>query len=170
MLAQLAEMSALPPLPRAKRRSSPLRWGCALVLCLIAFAALALYWTYGVDAHFATRAGIWWPERGRNLIPPTATDITLRREPLDHYAVYTVEESDLNAFLDERFEHLAWEGETLDSFSERSPVQAGREIGPFGWTAEEGAVSYDFSTRDGAVSVYYHNPTTGRTYQQSAYW
>lgn len=152
------------------RRTSPLLRGCAFVLCCVAIAALALSWTYGVDAHFATRAGIWWPERGRNLIPPTATDITLRRELLDHYAVYTVEESALIVFLNERFRHLAREGETLDSFSERRSVPAGREVGPFGWTAEEGAVSYDFYTSNGAVSVYYHNPTTGRTYQQSAYW
>ncbi len=163
-------MSAPPPIPDAKRRWSPLQLGCTAVLGFVAFAALALYWTYGTDGHFDTRAGIWWPERGRNLIPPTATDITLRREPLDHYAVYTVAESDLNAFLDERFEHLAREGETLDSFSERRSVPVGRVIGPFGWTAEEGAVSYDFYTSNGAVSMYYHNPTTGRTYQESAYW
>ena len=80
---------------------------------------LALFWIYGTDTHHASRNSIWWTERGRNLIPPEATDITLRQDLLDHYATYKISESDLNKFLNQKF---ADEGETLDSFSERSPT------------------------------------------------
>ena len=89
---------------------------------------------------------------------------------LDHYAVYTVKEPDLNAFLDERF---ARDDEVLDSYAERqrlSPTRIGEVIGPFGWVVTEDAVVYSYAMRNGAMSVYYHDPSTGRTYQASAYW
>ncbi len=160
-------------LPDARRRSSPL--GCLLkalgiLLGLVAVIALVLTWTYGVDSHHADRDSIWWPERGRGLIPPTATDITLRRDLLDHYAIYTVSESDLNAFLDERF---AEGGEPLDSFSTRSPVhpaEVGREVGRLGWVVTASTVTYGFSASNGGGHTYYHDPKTGSTYQSSAYW
>ncbi len=59
--------------------------------------------------HHKNRNSIW-PDRGRNLIPPTATAITLQRDLLDHSATYT----DLNDFLDDRF---TINGGVLDSLS-----------------------------------------------------
>ena len=132
--------------------------------------ALTLFRIYGVDTHHATRGGIWWPERCRNLIPPTATDITLRRDLLDHYATYTVSEKDLNAFLDKRF---ARPGKALDSFSERShakPRTIGKAIGPLGWVVTKDTVMYSYTASNGGVHDFYHDTNTGRTYQSSAYW
>ena len=131
---------------------------------------LILFRIYGVDTHHQSRAGIWWPERGRNLIPPTATDITLRRDLLDHYATYTVSEKDLNAFLDKRF---ARPGKALDSFSERRPAapkEIGNIIDPLGWVVTEETVFYGYSASNGGGHSYYHDTKTGLTYQDSAYW
>ena len=136
----------------------------------IALFALTLFRIYGGETHHKSRNSIWWTERGRNLIPPTATDITLQCDFLDHYAIYTVSEKDLNAFLDERF---ARNGEVLDSFAERgrpSPRKIGKPIGRLGWVVTEATVEYSYSASNGGVHEYYHDPTTGRTYQSSAYW
>ena len=143
---------------------------CVVVLALTMVFALTLFRIYGVDTHHSSRGSIWWPERGRNLIPPTATDITLRRDLLDHYATYTVSEKDLNAFLDERF---ARNGETIDSFSDRRRIdstQIGNAIGRLGWVVTEETVVYSYTASNGGLHTYYHDPTTGRTYQSSAYW
>ena len=143
---------------------------CVVILALTMVFALTLFRIYGVDTHHASRSSIWWPERGRNLIPPTATDITLRRDLLDHYATYTVSEKDLNVFLDERF---ASNGDELDSFSTRSPIDPtdiGHAIGRLGWVATEATVKYHFNASNGGGHTYYHDPNTGRTYQDSAYW
>ena len=137
---------------------------------LTLLVALALFRIYGTNTHHANRNSIVWSERGRNLIPPAATDITLQQDFLDHRATYTISEKDLNAFLNERF---AREGEVLDSYSERqspSPGKLGTAIGPFGWVITPDTVTYDYSTSNGAVSSFYHDPTTGLTYQESAYW
>lgn len=148
-------------------RRSPLLTGCLVSLLLLSGLGLALGRVYGLDTHHDTRADIWWPSDGVSLIPPTATDITLRRDTLDHFALYTVSRADLNAFLDRRF---AREGETLDSASVKGTFEAGRVVGPFGWVAEEGACSFTYTTPNGAASHFYHNPSTGLTYQESAYW
>lgn len=141
-----------------------------MILVLTLLFALTLVRIYGVDTHHASRGGIWWSERCRNLIPPTATDITLRRDFLDHYAIYTILERDLNAFLNKRFTRP---GETLDSFSERSPVKAeiiGKAIGPLGWMVTKDTVLYSYTASNGGVHDFYHDPKTGQTYQSSAYW
>lgn len=143
---------------------------CVVILAFALVFAGTLFRIYGVDTHHASRGSIWWPERGRNLIPPTATDITLRRDWLDHYAIYTISEKDLNDFLDKRF---ARDGETLDSFSERSPVnpkEIGKAIGPLGWMVTKDTVEYTYCASNGGAHNYYHNTKTGRTYQESAYW
>ena len=60
------------------------------IVGLVAFVALVagtLYWIFGTDTHHSDRGSIWWSERGRSLIPPAATDITLRQDLLDHYAI-----------------------------------------------------------------------------------
>ncbi len=135
----------------------------ALLLCV------ALYRVYGVDSYHESRDGIW-PVRGRALIPPAASEITLQRDLLDHFATYTIAEEDLNAFLDARF---AFNGSTLDSFSERSavdPESIGKTIGRLGWVVPEETVVYSYAARNGGVSTYYHDPSSGRTYQISAYW
>ncbi len=103
-----------------KTKSPLLGWffkGCVIILALWVVFALILFRIYGTETHHASRNSIWWSERGRNLIPPAATDITLQQDFLDHYASYTISEKDLNAFLNERF---ARDGEMIDSFSERS--------------------------------------------------
>lgn len=141
-----------------------------VILALIIVFALTLFRIYGVDTHHAGRGSIWWPERCRNLIPPTAADITLRRDFLDHYAIYTVSEKDLNAFLNKRF---ARPGEALDSFSERSPVKAetiGNAIGPLGWVVTKDTVNYSYTASNGGVHEFHHDTKTGQTYQSSAYW
>ncbi|MDB4382579.1 hypothetical protein N9Z79_00630 [Akkermansiaceae bacterium] len=158
-----------PPLPKAPHRGLLLKI-CIAILALPVVAALVLFRIYGTDTHHASRSSIWWPERGRNLIPPTATDITLRRDLLDHYAIYTISEQDLNAFLDKRF---ARPGEALDSFSERSPANPkniGNAIGPLGWIVTKDTVEYTYAASNGGVHNYYHDTKTGRTYQSSAYW
>jgi len=158
-----------PPQPSSPRRKVILKV-CVVILALPVVFALILFRIYGVDTHHADRSSIWWPERGRNLIPPTAADITLRRDLLDHYAIYTISEKDLNAFLDRRF---ARPGKVLDSFSERSPAHAdtvGKPVGPLGWVVTENTVSYHYTARNGGGQHYYHDTESGLTYQKSAYW
>ena len=131
---------------------------------------LTVFRIFGTDTHHTNRESIWWTERGRNLIPPTATDITLRQDTLDHYAVYTISEADLNDFLNERF---ARSGETLDSFSDRSPVnpeRVGKTIGPLDWLITEDTVAYTYAASNGGTHNFYHDTKTGLTYQESAYW
>ena len=143
---------------------------CFTVLALMTVCVLCLLWIYQVESHHSNRDSIWWPSRGRSLIPPAATDITLQRDLLDHPATYKVSEADLNAFLDERF---ARQGENLDSYSERSGVDREwfmRAYADLGWVWREGMVQYHYTTSNGAASAYYHDPTTGLTYQVSAYW
>ena len=160
---------ASPPQSSSPRRRVLLKV-CVVILALPVVIALILFRIYGVDTHHASRSSIWWPERGRNLIPPTAADITLRRDLLDHYATYTVSERDLNAFLDKRF---ARRGEALDSFSERSPAKPkniGNAIGPLVFIVTKGVVVYHYTASNGGLHSYYHDPNTGETYQSSAYW
>ena len=156
-----------------KAKSPLLGWflkGCVIVFALVLVFALILFRIYGTDTQHASRDSIWWTERGRNLIPPTATDITLRQDFLDHYAIYTVSEKDLNAFLDKRF---ARPGQTLDSYSERRPASSksiGSTIGPLGWKVTADTVSYTYAASNGGTHDYYHDTRTGLTYQSSAYW
>ena len=140
------------------------------VLAILVTLVLAAVWTYGTTTSHADRDSIWMSDHGRSLIPPTAREIRLQRDFLDHRALYTISEAELNAFLDQRFSNGR---EPLDSYSERSPLgpsQVGQVIGPLGWTATEHAVSYSFFTPNGAASNFYHDPKTGLTYQESAYW
>lgn len=140
------------------------------VLAMVLAVAGMLFWVYGLDTHHLSRGSIWWTDRVRGLTPPAATDITLRRDLLDHYALYTIAEKDLNAFLDQRF---ADGSEPIHSFEERSKPRAdliGKPLGPFDWIVTENTVVYWYTTSNGAVSTFYHDPTTGRTYQDSAHW
>jgi hypothetical protein len=156
-----------------KARSPLLGWflkGCLIVLALVMVCGLVLFWIYGTDTHHASRESIWWTVRGRNLIPPTATGITLRQDLLDHDAIYTVSAKDLNAFLDKRF---ARPGKTLDSFSERMPADPksiGSIIGPLGWKVTADTVLYTCFASNGGTHDYYHDTKTGLTYQSSVYW
>ena len=157
------------PQPKSPLRRIALKV-CVIILALALVFAGTLFRVYGVDTHHASRGSIWWPERGRNLIPPTATNITLRRDLLDHYGVYTLSEKDLNAFLDKRF---ARPGDVLDSFSERSPANPeniGNAIGPLGCVVTKDTVEYTYYASNGGAHNYYHDTKTGRTYQSSAYW
>ena len=94
----------------------------------------------------------------------------VRRDFLDHYAIYTIAEKDLNAFLDK---HFASPGETLDSFSERSPADpklVGKPFGPLAWIVTADTVSYSYTAGNGGAHKFYHDTKTGLTYQSSAYW
>jgi len=99
-------------------------------------------------------------------IPPTATDITLRRDFLDHYAVYTISERELKAFLDRRFGPQMAVRERLPV----KPVDIGKAIGPLGWVVTEDTVEYTYSASNGGAHHFYHDSKTGLTYQDSAYW
>lgn len=155
---------------RGPRHWSAAKKSCIAGLALTILLGVALYWIYGTDTHHSSRGTIIWSERGRSLIPPTATDITLQQDMLDHYVTYKIADEDLSAFLNERF---AEDGEPVDSFSQRSPAnpaQIGKPIGRLGWVVTKDTVVYDHYTSNGAGSRYYHDPTTGQTYQESAYW
>ena len=158
-----------PPLPKLVRKKNVLKI-CVLISVVLIVFVLILFRTYGVDTKHETRGSIWWPERGRNLIPPTASEITLRRDFLDHDAVYTVTEKELNDFLDQRFSRP---GKALNSFSERLPAHSdtiGKVVGPFGWEVTENTVSYTYTASNGGSHNYYHDTKSGLTYQSSVYW
>lgn len=154
-----------PPLPKSSPRGLLLKIGIA-ILALPVVVALILFRIYGTDTHHASRSSIWWPERGRKLIPPTATDITLRRDLLDHYATYTVSEKDIRAFLDKRF----GPGMALSEGSPVTPAAIGKAVGSLGWLVTEDTVIYSYTASNGGVHDYYHDTKTGLTYQSSAYW
>ena len=139
---------------------------CIAILALPVVVALVLFRIYGTDTHHASRSSIWWPDRGRNLIPPTATDITLRRDLLDHYATYTVSEKELRAFLDKRF----GPGMALTERSPVTPADIGKAVDPLGWLVTEDTVIYSYTASNGGVHDYLHDTKTGLTYQSSAYW
>ncbi len=154
----------------ASPRSRPVSKIWVVVLGLGLALILILFRIYGIDTYHPTRSLIWWPERGRSLIPPTATDITLRRDLLDHYAIYTVSERDLNTFLNQRF---ARPGEVLDSYCERvriKPDFIGKAVGSMGWLATSNTVCYYCTASNGGSHRYFHDTETGRTFQSSAYW
>lgn len=165
-------MSALetPTGPRAPTLGRKiLRSGCLAVSIVILALGLLWLWVYGLDSHHTNRNSIG-PGRIYSLTPPTATDITLQKDFLDHYATYIVVEKDLNAFLDKRF---AEQGEELNSFEDRRKPRAnqiGVSIGPFGWVVTENMVVYRYTASNGGGHAYYHDPTTGWTYQDSAHW
>ena len=160
------------PLPSSKKsslRGLLLKIGIP-VLGLAMGVGLTFFLIYGTHTKHKSRATIWWSERGRNLIPPAATEIILRQDFLDHYAIYRVSEKDLNVFLDQRF---AASGNPLNSFSERRPVESawiGKTTGPMGWKVTASTVFYSFSASNGGTHNYYHDTATGLTYQESAYW
>lgn len=174
MTARLENMTSDLPVRADHKTTSPLL-GCflkggVLILGLMMVFTMVLFWIYGTDTHHASRNSIWWSERGRNLIPPAATDITLHQDLLDHYATYKISEADLNEFLNKRF---ADNGKLLDSFNDRTPADPksiGKAIGPLGWVVTENTVVYSYSASNGGVHDYYHDPNTGMTYQSSAYW
>lgn len=141
-----------------------------LMLLVVLGGAMTAGWIYGTTTRHADRDSIWMSDRGRSLIPPTAQEIQLQRDLLDHRALYRITEAELNAFLDRRF---ARDGESLDSHAERyvyNSKSVGEEIGTLGWTVTAGSVSYSYFTPNGAASHFYHDPKTGLTYQESAYW
>jgi len=131
---------------------------------------LVLLWIYGTNTHHSSRNTIWWTERGRSLIPPTATEITLQQDFLDHFVTYRITEAELNQFLNTRF---AEPGEVKDSYKERSPVRpekVGQPVGRLGWIVTEDTVEYFGYLGNGTSHFFYHDTKTGMTYQESAYW
>ena len=84
------------------------------------------------------------------MIPPTSTDITRRRDLLDHDAIDTVSEKDLNTCLSLRFARtreclrFARTREVLDADSRRVRLKTdtvGKAIEPLGWLATTNRVS-----------------------------
>ena len=166
----MSEASQNPP-----KSSSPIL-GCLLqalgaAAIVTAIVGCALYAYFELDSNYTDQADVS-PERGRALIPPAATDITLDRHfPIDHEAGFTIEEKDLNAFFDEHYGR--GRGQELDSYSERRPVSREKfeeRYGSVGWAWHEGIVSYSYSARNGGGQTYIHDPSTGRTYHFSRYW
>ena len=154
--------------PRSAWQST-LRVGCMVGLLLLLIPTLLWTWFYVLDSHHANRDSIG-PGRIYSLTPPTATNITLQKDFLDHYATYIVLEKDLNAFLDKRFRTG---DEVLHSFEDRSKPDAseiGQPLQHFGWIVTEDMVVYHYTASNGGGHTYYHNPTTGWTYQDSAHW
>ncbi|MFN3192023.1 MAG: hypothetical protein ACE361_16045 [Aureliella sp.] len=163
-------MSSSPRDPEASRTRGCLWKVFVAVAAIFVLITLPLFWIYGTHTHHASRDSIWWSERGRSLIPPAAKDITLHQDILDHYATYKITERELNAFLDRRF---ARNGETLDSFGDRTPAatdKIGTEIGPLKWTVTKDTVVYTYYASNGGAHDFFHDTRTGKTYQSSAYW
>jgi hypothetical protein len=154
----------------ARRPLRPLGICALLVVVPLALVAAMGFRVYGLDTHHATRDGIWWSETARGMTPPTARDITLQRDLLDHRALYTVSEAELVDFIRERF---ARDGEVFDADGQRDPLPPGRigeEIGSLGWRVTAGSVSYTVWPPNGATTTFHHDPATGLTYQESAHW
>ena len=154
-----------PPPSKSTRRRIVIKV-CLVILALALVLARTLFRIYRTDTHHVSRISIWWPERGRNLIPATATDITLRRDLLDHYAIYTVSEKDLRVFLDKSF----GPGMALSERSPVTPAAIGKAIDSLGWLVTEDTVIYSYTASNGGVHSYWHDTKTGSTYQSSAYW
>lgn len=154
-----------------RQRSSLVSWilkGTALFFGFWVFVAILLFWIYGTQTQHANRNSIWWTARGRGLIPPGATDISLEQDFLDHYATYKITEKDLNHFLNQRF---AKDGHGFSS--ERRPIDPKRIDKPLGrldWVVPAQTVVYSCYSSNGTTHTYYHDPKTGQTYQESAYW
>ena len=92
--------SAAAETPRLKR----ILLGCGFIFAIpVMGVALILFWIHGTDTHHTNRSSIWWPTAAKDLIPPAATDITLRQDHLDHYAIYTISQADLHDFVQEHF-------------------------------------------------------------------
>ena len=132
--------------------------------------ALTLFWICGTDTHHANLNSIWWPTAARHLIPPAATDITLRQDHLDHYATYTISHSDLYDFVKENFADTRPNvmRQRDETFGSREMI--GRKVGPFGWVVTEDTILYRVSNSNGTLHESYHDVKTGLTYQDSAYW
>jgi hypothetical protein len=131
---------------------------------------LALYWIYGTDTHHDNLSSIWWPTAATDLIPPTATDITLRQDHLDHDATYTVSRVELQKFLKERFidEGASPQFDGNGQFVE--PRMVGKTVGPLGWVVTKDTIHLGYTERKGTFHDFYHDVKTGSTYQDSAYW
>ena len=153
------------------QRSSLVSWilkGTALFFGFWVVVATLLFWIYGTQTQHANRNSIWWTARGRGLIPPGATDISLEQDFLDHYATYKITEKDLKNFLNQRF---AEDGHGFSS--ERRPIDPKRIDEPLGrldWVVPAQTVVYSCYSSNGTTHTYYHDPKTGQTYQESAYW
>lgn len=157
---------------RERTEKQPYRFFSVKSFMFLAVMAggLMMFRIYGMETQHTNRNSIWWTERGRNLIPPTATKIRLRQDLLDHYATYTVSEEDLVDFLNKRF---ALGDVAFNSLQERtaiSPERVGEKIQPMGWVITKDVVVYNCSASNGGSHDYYHDPITGQTYQTSAYW
>lgn len=151
-----------PPIKRDSRGIRPLGICALLVAVPVALISGVGLWVYGLSTPHATRDGIWWSGTARGLTPPTARDITLQRDFLDHRALYTVSTADLEAFIRDRFD-----GSEVDPLP---ATRLGEEIGELGWTVTPGSTSYHTWMSNGAATYIHHDPATGLTYQSSAHW
>ena len=136
---------------------------------VVTICAGALYLYFGVDAHYDQRDDVG-PDRGRALLPPGATDITLDRHfPIDHEAWFTVDEGELNDYFDAHYRRA----EDRASYLDKKPISRERfeeHYSFLGWEWHEGIRAYHFSARNGGGQTYIHDSATGRTYHDSAYW
>ena len=137
------------------------------ILASLMLVLLALFWIYAGDTQHANRNSIWWSERGRGLIPPAATGITLRQGLLDHYATYSISDLELSEFLKQRF---ADGGHPPFEKRSAAPEEIGRKVGYLDWVMTKDTVVYNCVASNGGTHLYYHDLKTGQTYQDSAYW
>lgn len=146
---------------------------CLTVLALLGLPVIALavvlFVTFGMDSQHDSPDSILWPEEKRVYIPASATDITLSRTFFDHWARYTVATEDLHAMLASRFAECFDPDEDFAG----SPVDRGRfeeRYREFEWTWSEGLVSYSCWAPNGGTHDFWHDPSTGQTYQASVGW
>ena len=146
---------------------------CLTVLALLGLPVIALavvlFVTFGMDSHHDSPDSIRWPAQKRCYIPASATDITLSRTFFDHWARYTVATDDLHAMLASRFADCFDPDEDFAA----SPVDRGRfeeRYREYDWTWSEGLVSYSCWAPNGGTHDFWHDPSTGQTYQASVGW
>ena len=133
-------------------------------LLIVAFVVgVVLFSIYGRCTHHENRDSIWWGERGKNLIPSTAVDLTLQQDFLDHDVLYTISDSDLHRFLKQQFPK-SFEREEVNA------ADLGKRVGSLGWEMTDQSVVYTAYAQNGTAHYFYHDLKSGQTYQVSAYW
>ena len=128
-----------------------------------------LFVVFGMDSHHDGPDSIGWPEQDRVYIPATATDITLSRTFFDHWARYQVSTADLHAMLATRFPSDFDPAKD----AEGSPVNHEsfeENYRKYDWTWSSGLVRHSCIAPNGGTHTFWHDPTTGQTYQASVGW
>ncbi|WP_437203353.1 hypothetical protein [Planctomicrobium sp. SH664] len=125
--------------------------------------------------------------RIERFLPPTATAITLRKDPTGHWARYSIPESDLQAFVEGLWkrsgEHSAIPREELPSPPRASPVASAsdtrtlirsefqRKFEATGWETPSTLLEMHGPVEpDGGGVIYFYDPITQAAYHRGRYW